>query len=217
MINNIDRKTFKDVSGIYKITNTVDGKVYVGRSKDLYVRCRQYFIAFRTRDKRKINDHLMRAMIKYGFDKFRFEVIELCDTKETPLKELNWMLIFKSLDRCFGYNIRKDLDGLMIVSKETSEKISARLKKEWSEGVRSDHCDKLKSSWVNRDRLKQSKIMSKALTKYKYQLIFPTGETIVTNFKCLKAFGYGNALSSFHRNKTDVTIVKRVKIKRISI
>lgn len=208
-------RVFNRMSGVYKITNSVNNKVYIGRSTNLYGRCCQYFAAFKTKDKRKINHHLMNAMSKYGFDKFIFDVIELCDVSDTPLREQSWIECHRSTNREYGYNIRTDVDGAMVLSKETSEKISTRLKHEWSKGVRKNHSIKLKKAWVNRDRKEQSLLMSKNLTRYKYQMSFPTGEVIVTDFKCLKGLGYESALSNFHRHKTNTTIVKQVKIERL--
>ena len=58
----------------------------------------------------------------------------------------------------------------MVTSNFTSSKISNRLKKEWSSGVRDGHSSKLVKAWSNRDREFQSCVMSKALTKYYYTI-----------------------------------------------
>ena len=205
------------MSGVYRITNTVNGKVYIGRSKNVYARCCQYFAAFRDKDNRRINHHLMRAMNKYGFDNFRFDIIETCNVVDTPFREHCWIECYKSTNREKGYNIRTDIDGLMITSKETSDKISARLKNEWLNGVRQNHSAKLKKAWDRRSRKEQSTLMSKNLTKYKYKMSFPTGEILITDFKCLKGLGYESALSNFHRRKTNSTTVKGIVIERLPL
>ena len=61
--------------GIYKITNKINNKVYIGKS--IYIERRWY--EHKT-DMNNINkqNHLYNAMRKYGKDNFLFEIIELC-------------------------------------------------------------------------------------------------------------------------------------------
>jgi group I intron endonuclease len=71
-------------SGIYKITNTVNQKVYIGSAVDLERREKEHFSG------RQTNKILKRAMKKYGKDKFVFEVLEECTTREMlSLEQLN--------------------------------------------------------------------------------------------------------------------------------
>ena len=67
-------------------------------------------------------------------------------------KELFWIGRLRVTDRNVGYNLRLDSSTGMVTHSETSIKISNRLKKEWSEGVRDGHSDKLKVSWESRDK-----------------------------------------------------------------
>ena len=57
-------------SGIYKITNTVNGKVYIGQS--IHLRRR---IKIHQTVNSEHNKHLKRAFKKYGLEKFTFEII----------------------------------------------------------------------------------------------------------------------------------------------
>ena len=66
MINNISNKEHKGRSGIYLITNTVNGKKYVGRSSNLYMRFCQYIYAFNNRRQDSINEHL--SVIRFSFE-----------------------------------------------------------------------------------------------------------------------------------------------------
>jgi group I intron endonuclease len=70
-------------SGIYKITNTINGKCYIGSAVDLDRREKDHF-------KASTNPPLRRAMKKYGKDKFTFEVLEECTIREMlSLEQLN--------------------------------------------------------------------------------------------------------------------------------
>ncbi len=64
-------------SGIYKITNTVNGKTYVGQSSDLAYRNRKHFASLR--GGYHGNSHLQRAWDKYGEEAFRFDVLEMVE------------------------------------------------------------------------------------------------------------------------------------------
>ena len=65
--------------GIYKITNNIDGKCYIGQSIDINNRwIKHRSKPFQVNDK-SYNTYLYRAIRKYGLDNFTFEVIEKCD------------------------------------------------------------------------------------------------------------------------------------------
>ena len=63
------------MTGIYKITNLINNKIYIGQSVDIKKRWathkRQAFIKGKEYDK-----YLYRAIRKYGIDNFSFEIIE---------------------------------------------------------------------------------------------------------------------------------------------
>jgi group I intron endonuclease len=70
--------------GIYKITNTINGKCYIGSAVDLDRRKKEHFRGHRT------NKVLKQAMKKYGKENFTFEVLEECTTREMlSLEQLN--------------------------------------------------------------------------------------------------------------------------------
>lgn len=101
---------------IYKITNLVNNKIYVGKTKKYY---KSSLFGYLKRfdnhinsaySKSKFNDRPRLAIRKYGKDKFKVELI--C---EVPLKEINTMEIdtmeiayinkLNSTDNKIGYNI----------------------------------------------------------------------------------------------------------------
>lgn len=78
------------ISGIYKITNLVNNKFYIGSSKNIYRRWKDHR-KITTRKKYK-NYPLYSDMIIYGLKNFKFEIIEKCDNI-SKLKELEYNYI----------------------------------------------------------------------------------------------------------------------------
>jgi len=64
-------------SGVYKITNLINNKIYIGCSKNISSRYRSHICNLKQgKSECRI---LQKAIIKYGFINFSFEVIEVCD------------------------------------------------------------------------------------------------------------------------------------------
>ena len=84
------------VTGIYKIENTVNHKVYIGQSKNIIKRLKDH-----TKDEH--NDHLRDSFEKYGLDKFSFEVIK--QTYDLDYWEIFLIQIYDATDNRYGYNI----------------------------------------------------------------------------------------------------------------
>ena len=205
-------KEYKGKSGIYKIVNDTNNKIYIGKTKNFYKRYYQYKNAVTHCKRKRINEYLMNAFLKYGFENFTFEVVEFCNNESLSERELFWMDNYQSYNRKFGYNLRRDSSSGVITHPETSKKISERLKKEWKEGIRNSHSDKLKLSWESRDKMLQSDLLSKTLTKYVYIV-----NGVNHSYKDLCEKGLKNVLSKFFRLKTDEVIFKDKYIKRVRI
>jgi len=88
--------------GIYKITNILNNKVYIGSSICMYKRWKQHLYMLRTNSHR--NKYLNSSYSKYGLENFTFSVLEECDEKDLNTRELFWMRKFNSLNRLYGYN-----------------------------------------------------------------------------------------------------------------
>lgn len=69
------------ICGIYKITNLINGKIYIGRSVNMKARKATHF------SNSQHNKHLKRAMCRYGFSQFVFEVIEFCNKSNIVERE----------------------------------------------------------------------------------------------------------------------------------
>ena len=208
-------KEHKGMSGIYSITNLINQKVYVGKTNDFYKRYYQYVSGFRKNSTNRINSYLLSSFNKYGFDNFKFKVVEFVEVDNLSERELHWIDQLDTTNRDKGYNLRRDSSTGMIVHKSTREKISNRLRKEWKEGVRAGHSDKLKESWKTRDKDHQASLFTKCLTKYKYIIHFPEN-TLTVLYKELRDLGFKNVLGCFFDNQCDDVIFKGIRIERVS-
>ena len=206
--------------GIYCIRNIVNNKVYIGKSKNIYKRIHQHLYDLKNKRVENENPYLLKSWYKYGNENFEYFVLEFLEKNEKLVaeRELYWMKMYDSLNKEKGYNLRSDSDSRMIVHKDTSDKISKRLKKEWAEGVRKDHSKKLSENWKkNPERNKQqAEIMSKNLTKYKYNLYNLDNIYIETcNYNRLKELSLQNCNTTFHKNKTNKINFKSYIIERL--
>ena len=67
----------RKLCGVYKITNVINDKFYIGSSKDIQNRWYQHKKSLD--DGVHGNEHLQNAWNKYGGENFKFEVIEECE------------------------------------------------------------------------------------------------------------------------------------------
>lgn len=106
--------------GIYCIRNLINNKVYIGKSYNIYQRIAAHIYALNVKSKDE-NRHLIAAWHKYGRENFEYFVLEYLPLDEELVKnrELYWMEVYNSIDRKFGYNLRKDSSTNMIVHDET--------------------------------------------------------------------------------------------------
>lgn len=88
---------------IYRIYNTVDGKSYVGQTKDYEARIKSHFqnLAGGRHDARK----MQAAYKEYGSKSFFVEILETVSTKEADERERFWVAHFNSYKD--GYNKTK--------------------------------------------------------------------------------------------------------------
>lgn len=111
---------------IYKITNLLNGKVYIGQTRqDLEQRWREH----KSRA-RKYRYPLYLAIAKYGSENFSIETVETCDSQaECNLQERWHIFINMSTSREVGYNVLDGGDSPPEMTDELRAKISAGLKR----------------------------------------------------------------------------------------
>ena len=107
---------------IYKITNTVNGKAYIGQTTDPERRIKEHFYPGSRRY------HLQNAIAKYGKDVFTVETLfenvpldDLDRLEKQAIKEHNTLVPN-------GYNLRDGGHSCYTLSLETRQKMSKKLK-----------------------------------------------------------------------------------------
>lgn len=107
------------MSIIYKTTNLINNKIYVGLD------------SFNNPKYLGSGKLLKRSINKYGKDNFKKITLETCSSKEELIeKEIYWIKELNSNDLNIGYNLTSGGEGSFgyIKSKETRKKISETLK-----------------------------------------------------------------------------------------
>jgi group I intron endonuclease len=115
----------KMAAGIYRITNSVNGKVYIGMSTNIDQRRYDHFKDTAPKYKSK----LQAAFKKYGKDSFIFEPVYVCisqDYSDLHLLEAEFIKFYDSVNS--GYNILPASKGFGSYGKEWAEKCKERAK-----------------------------------------------------------------------------------------
>ena len=87
---------------IYKTTNLLNGKIYIGQHKANLFDTTYY----------GSGKYLLNAIKHYGIKNFKCELIEWCETQSiTNSKERYWINYYQSRNRNIGYNITEGGEG----------------------------------------------------------------------------------------------------------
>lgn len=89
------------VCGIYKITNQVNGKFYIGQSRNIKKRWRQHTSGLNRPNPLSRGSYPLRAaFLKYGLDQFNFDIIEECPEEQLLTREAFWIKEKKPAYNC---------------------------------------------------------------------------------------------------------------------
>lgn len=103
------------MSKIYKITNDINNKVYIGKTEGSLARR----FAEHCKDSQKREEEqrpLYSAMRKYGVEHFSIELIEECDIEIVSMREQYWIGFYKGYTD--GYNATLGGDGKAYINRE---------------------------------------------------------------------------------------------------
>ena len=90
-------------TGIYKLTNLTNQKIYIGQAADIADRMKQHIKCGLGID--TPNNMLYTAMMKDGVENFTFEVLEECERSALNDRETHYIAFYRSQEH--GYNMNK--------------------------------------------------------------------------------------------------------------
>lgn len=145
------------ISGIYKITNLLNGDFYIGSSKNMLRRKDEHF------KKLKSNTHqniiLQRAWDKYGEINFIFEIVEECGVDLLLDRENVY------LSECPKYNIVRVAKGGDTISNNPKRELIIKKISNSSSGINNpNYGGKFKNNeWLNKQKMSNSKVHLKII------------------------------------------------------
>lgn len=151
---------------IYKITNKMNGKIYIGQTMHGFDKIYNNDICNNSH-----NIHLKSSIIKYGINSFEFiKVFDVAfSQKELDIKEDIWINFYNSLDSNFGYNKRTGGNGGKLckesrlkISKSNKGKFKGEKNPQW--GRRGE----LSPNWGKKHSLETRMKLSKARKNISY-------------------------------------------------
>ncbi len=89
-------KENKYLSGVYKISNNIDNRIYIGSTQCFKRRFTEHLKSLA--DNTHNNPHLQKFVNKYGIDSIKFEILEIIDLEDLLIKEQYY------LDNCIDFN-----------------------------------------------------------------------------------------------------------------
>lgn len=161
-----------DISGVYTVTNILNGRMYIGCSGFVNGRLRRHSTDLE--NNRHPNDLLQRSWNMYGAENFKFELLEECPLSIMYGIEHYWVTMLNTRNKYLGFNLKPTHpENKTIRTAEMSAKIVSTRK---SRGG---------FSWTEEGKIRQSKIISKVVRKTPIIMFNFKGE-IVQEFEGLR-------------------------------
>jgi group I intron endonuclease len=109
------------IQGIYKITNNVDGKFYIGSSVNLKNRLANHFS--KLRNNKHSNIYLQRAFIVHGEANFKAEIVEVTNNlHQSELLDIEQKYLDDIEDWSTSYNLTKNTKAFGTIYADETEK-----------------------------------------------------------------------------------------------
>lgn len=121
------------IIGVYKISNTLSGRYYIGYSTNINRR----FTVHRNKLKQNYHDNifLQRAYNLDGEDKFVYEIIHICDTEEYAKEiELQYLTDLSIREQLYNLNFNNS-GGDLLTHHPDKEKIREKILKSQAENM----------------------------------------------------------------------------------
>ncbi len=161
----------RHLSGIYQIRNIETDGVYVGQTKESFLR-RFYLHQWKLRQGTHDNSHLQRSWNKYGDDKFVFDIVEIVPDDLLDEREQYWIMYYRTTSKC--YNIQDggqpkrlvqyvSAEGRKIVGEKNRQRmlgshLSEATKKKMSERRKGKRCNHSRQV-ISEDQAKKIKLL----------------------------------------------------------
>lgn len=116
-------------TGVYKLTNMNNGKVYIGASIDIKRRMKEHFKPSRVSALKHLP--LYKDIDRYGKEAFDFEILEEVEANDLDAKEEHYIKKFNAVEK--GYNISQTAHNMHDdkLKQIYSQKLSERNKANW--------------------------------------------------------------------------------------
>lgn len=161
-----------NASGVYKITCTTTGKIYIGSAIDLRDRRRCHFKELRQNNHH--NRYLQNAWNKYGEQAFTFEVLEYVLPMSLTAREQYWFNRLKPFGRK-GYNLAP-IAGSPLGIKRSPETIERMRQANLGKELSPEHREKIRQAGIGRkqsltaiEKMRQAKLGNKNSLGYKHE------------------------------------------------
>lgn len=168
-------------SGIYSIICAVNGKQYIGCSKNIYSRINAHKSYLTNKKFRQDNFYFIEDWNKYGSNAFNYKVLEYT-TENLKDKECYYIELYNTIDKEKGYNLRRDNSKLGMISlDETKLRYSKAQKKRFEDQNEREKIGKLFSKFWKENPDKKNIMadkVSKSLTKYTIKQFTKDGKFI---------------------------------------